>query len=279
MHATHAKKSKLLNRNIMDKGVIVLLTIVLIKNSFSLGLKVEAINTEIAMANSSRQKAFEAYQLQAEEEFYQTIAEAKEASADYEERLVQSFVNAEVVPSVKADVTSQNLKSSSSSELAEENGSMKLTESDFELLCEVTYAEAGNQSSEGQTAVAAVILNRLEAGSAEGFKDTLYGVVNQGFSSVKNGKVYVNGNSVTFADVPEGTIADVERAVEGEDPTVEKLLAECNRLNLPADQYALNGARYFYNPNITSNSELQKRAKVKCKVAIGDHIFYGYWDN
>ncbi len=277
MHATHAMKSKKMKRNIMSKGVILLL-IVMIKDSFTIGFKAEAVNTEFAMANLSRQKAFEAYQLQAEEEFYQTIAEAKEASANYEERLVQSFINAEVVPSVKADVTSQNLKSSSSSELAEENGSMKLTESDFELLCEVTFAEAGNQSDEGQIAVAAVILNRLEAGSAEGFKDTLYGVVNQGFSSVKNGKVYINGNPVTFADVPEDTIADVERAVEGEDPTVEKLLAECNRLNLPADQYALNGALWFYNPKNTSAGELREREDIMCKVPIGDHVFYGYWD-
>ena len=276
MHATHAKKSKNMKRNIMNKGVILLL-IVMAKNSLSLGFKAEAVNTEIAMANLSRQKAFEAYQLQAEEEFYQTIAEAKEASANYEERLVQSFINAEVVPSVKADVTSQNLESSSS-ELAEKNCSFNLTKDDFELLCEVTFAEAGNQSDEGQIAVAAVILNRLEAGSAEGFKDTLYGVVNQGFSSVKNGKVYINGNPVTFADVPEDTIADVERAVEGEDPTVEKLLAECNRLNLPADQYALNGALWFYNPKNTSAGELREREDIMCKVPIGDHVFYGYWD-
>ena len=51
-----------------------------------------------------------------------------------------------------------------------------LTEEDRELICRITWREAGNQKEKGQRAVMEVILNRIESDT---FPDTAYGVLSQ----------------------------------------------------------------------------------------------------
>lgn len=71
-----------------------------------------------------------------------------------------------------------------------ENGDTYYDETDVYWLSRVIYAEAGNQSLEGQIAVGNVVLNRVASGS---FGDSVYDVIfakNQ-FDVVINGMVYM----------------------------------------------------------------------------------------
>lgn len=62
------------------------------------------------------------------------------------------------------------------------------TEGDRKLLANIIYCEAGNQSFEGQLAVGAVVINRVESSV---FPDTIVGVIyqNNQFSPVKSGRL------------------------------------------------------------------------------------------
>lgn len=159
----------------------------------------------------------------------------------------------------------------------EENSIIMYSNSDYELLCKITYAEAGNQTMEQQTAVAAIILNRVENDS---FPNSIKDVIMQKgqFSSTKDGEIYAIGKMVDFSNVPEETKNAVSRAIEGEDPTEKWLENEAKKLGLDQEKYAEGGALYFYNPEFTSPKELTCRNTIKCKVRNGAHIFYKVWD-
>lgn len=155
-------------------------------------------------------------------------------------------------------------------EIAEENSA------DFQILSMITYAEAGNQTLEQQIAVAATILNRVESGS---FPDSIWEVISQKgqFSSVKGGEIYALGERVSFDAVPENCKEAARRALAGEDPTEELLRQEAIRKGLNPEEYATDGALFFYNPEYTGSSELEMRNSIQVKVEFGDHIFYKVW--
>lgn len=154
--------------------------------------------------------------------------------------------------------------------IAEENSA------DFQILSMITYAEAGNQTLEQQIAVAATILNRVESGS---FPDSIWEVISQKgqFSSVKGGEIYALGERVSFDAVPENCKEAARRALAGEDPTEELLRQEAIRKGLNPEEYATDGALFFYNPEYTGSSELEMRNSIQVKVEFGDHIFYKVW--
>lgn len=106
----------------------------------------------------------------------------------------------------------------------------KLTVAEIDLLARVVSAEARGEPYEGQVAVAAVILNRME--HAE-FPKTLAGVVYQKhqFESVAIG--------TAFAPPVPSAVRAARDAVRGWDPT--------------------NGAIYFFNPAKTKNKFLWSR--------------------
>ncbi|MCM1045510.1 MAG: cell wall hydrolase [Candidatus Gastranaerophilales bacterium] len=89
----------------------------------------------------------------------------------------------------------------------------ELEEADWEALCRIVEAEAGNEDADGKLLVANVVLNRMED---EHFPDTVTEVVFQQekgvyqFSPIANGSYY-------RVSVSEDTYAAVERALEGED--------------------------------------------------------------
>ena len=150
------------------------------------------------------------------------------------------------------------------------------SEYDYELLCEITYAEAGNQTEEQQVAAAATILNRVESDS---FPNTIKEVIMQKgqFASTRNGHIYACGKTVDFSKVPDMTREAARRALNGEDPTENWLRKEAKRLGLNSENYASGGALYFYSPEFTGSSELVARSNIKCKVQKGGHIFYKVW--
>lgn len=151
---------------------------------------------------------------------------------------------------------------------------------EFQDRCRLTYAESGLEDEIGQVAVAATIIHRQYSTEFRADGD-FYNVMNNGFSSVRNGEIYImtsNPYVLYYEDVPERTIRATERALNGEDPTEQLLWEEAERLGLDPEVYAAGGAKYFYNPNVCSEAALAERANIKCKVQIGNHVFYKVWD-
>lgn len=151
---------------------------------------------------------------------------------------------------------------------------------EFQDRCRLTYAESGLEDEIGQVAVAATIIHRQYSPEFRADGD-FYNVMNNGFSSVRNGEIYImtsNPYVLYYEDVPERTIRATERALNGEDPTEQLLWEEAVRLGLDPEVYASGGAKYFYNPNVCSEAALAERANIKCKVQIGNHVFYKVWD-
>lgn len=151
---------------------------------------------------------------------------------------------------------------------------------EFQDRCRLTYAESGLEDEIGQVAVAATIIHRQYSPEFRADGD-FYQVMNNGFSSVRNGEIYImtsNPYVLYYEDVPERTIRATERALNGEDPTEQLLWEESVRLGLDPEVYAAGGAKYFYNPNVCSEAALAERANIKCKVQIGNHVFYKVWD-
>lgn len=115
------------------------------------------------------------------------------------------------------------------------------SDSDLDLLARVVRAEAEGEPYDGQVAVAAVILNRVNHPE---FPNTIAGVVYEplAFSVVANGQVNKPAS--------KSAIQAAHCALNGLDPS--------------------GGALYFYNPAKTKSAWIRSRTVLK---AIGDHIF------
>ncbi len=188
-------------------------------------------------------------------------------NAEYEQELAEETANASDEGVEDVELEEEN------SILTSRNG---YSESDYELLSEITYAEAGNQTEEQQVATAATILNRVESNI---FPNTIKEVIMQKgqFASTRNGHIYACGKTVDFSKVPNVTKEAARRALNGEDPTENWLRKEAQMLGLSSEKYASGGALYFYSPEYTSSSELAARTNIKCKVQKGGHVFYKVW--
>ena len=117
----------------------------------------------------------------------------------------------------------------------------KYSEEDLRLMANAVYGEARGEPYEGQVAVAAVILNRVEHPD---FPDTVGGVIFQpiAFTAVADGQIWLEPN--------ERAREAVLDAINGWDPS--------------------ENAIYYFNP-ITATSEwIWSRQQIK---KIGLHIF------
>ncbi len=114
-------------------------------------------------------------------------------------------------------------------------------DSDVNLLANIISAEARGEPYEGQVAVGAVVLNRVEHPS---FPDTLAGVVYQpgAFTAITDGQI-----NEAIAESARRAARD---ALAGWDPS--------------------GGAIYYYNPDKTSNQWIRTRPVIK---RIGAHLF------
>jgi N-acetylmuramoyl-L-alanine amidase len=120
-------------------------------------------------------------------------------------------------------------------------------QSDIRLLAQLVTAEAGGEPHEGQVAVAATVLNRV---NSHLYPNTISGVIFQvidgryyQFSPVLDGRIH-NAPSSAALDAPR-------KALNGWDPSY--------------------GALGFYNPSKTSNYWVRSRIVTR---VIGDHIFF-----
>lgn len=115
------------------------------------------------------------------------------------------------------------------------------SENDINLMANAVYGESRGEPYEGQVAVAAVILNRVQSPS---FPKTPTGVIFQpgAFTAVADGQIYMTPNETAKRAVRD--------ALNGWDPT--------------------NGCLYYFNPKTATSKWIWSRPQYK---RIGDHIF------
>ncbi|NEY72479.1 LysM peptidoglycan-binding domain-containing protein [Bacillus mesophilus] len=121
-----------------------------------------------------------------------------------------------------------------------------VNQEDLEWLAKMIYSEARGESLEGQIAVGAVIMNRVESPL---FPNTVKEVLFQ----ISNGHYQftpAQTGSINTATPNNQNREAALRALNGEDPT--------------------NGSLYFYNPNKTSSVWLKSRT---VSTTIGNHTF------
>lgn len=120
-------------------------------------------------------------------------------------------------------------------------GGGSTSNSDINLLARIISAESRGEPYEGQVAVGAVVLNRVQHPS---FPDTLAGVVYQpgAFTAITDGQI-----NQAVAETSKRAAQD---ALNGWDPS--------------------GGAIYYYNPDKTTNQWIRSRPVVK---RIGKHLF------
>ncbi|MGC5323870.1 cell wall hydrolase [Brevibacillus sp. SYSU BS000544] len=116
-----------------------------------------------------------------------------------------------------------------------------LSDKEMEMLAQLVYAEGRGEPFEGQVAIAAVVLNRLDSGK---FSDDLNGVIfeKNAFSVVQDGKLPAKTDDTARKAVKE--------AIRGKDPSM--------------------GSLYFFNPETATSSWIWSRQKA---THIGNHIF------
>lgn len=117
----------------------------------------------------------------------------------------------------------------------------KYTERDLQLMANAVYGEARGEPYEGQVAVAAVILNRIEHPD---FPNTVSGVIFQprAFTAVADGQIWLEPNQRAKEAVID--------AMNGWDPS--------------------ENAIYYFNPNTATSPWIWSRPQIK---QIGEHIF------
>ena len=129
----------------------------------------------------------------------------------------------------------------SSGNSSSSNSSSSTNSSDLNLLSRLVYGEARGEPYQGQVAVAAVVLNRVEHSS---FPNTVAGVIYQSgaFDVVSDGQINLTPN-----DTAKKAAQD---ALNGWDPS--------------------NGAIYYFNPATATNKWIWSRPMT---VTIGKHRF------
>ncbi len=125
---------------------------------------------------------------------------------------------------------------------SEQNIDINIDSINVDLLARAIYAEARGESFEGQIAVGAVIVNRMESPK---FPNTIESVLYQPnqFKCVENGAINQVPNQNAYKAA--------RRAINGEDPS--------------------QGALFFFNPEKSENPAAFDRYTVT--VRIGNHIF------
>ncbi|WP_068671988.1 spore cortex-lytic enzyme [Oceanobacillus sp. Castelsardo] len=115
------------------------------------------------------------------------------------------------------------------------------SQNDIQLMANAVYGEARGEPYEGQVAVAAVILNRLESPT---FPNTVSGVIFEprAFTAVADGQIWLTPNETARKAVLD--------AINGWDPT--------------------GNAQYYFNPDTATSAWIWSRPQIK---QIGKHIF------
>ena len=115
------------------------------------------------------------------------------------------------------------------------------SQNDIKLMANAVHGEARGEPYEGQVAVAAVILNRVQSGT---FPNTISGVIFEprAFTAVADGQIWLSPNETARRAVLD--------AINGWDPS--------------------GNATYYFNPDTATSGWIWTRPQIK---QIGKHIF------
>jgi N-acetylmuramoyl-L-alanine amidase len=142
------------------------------------------------------------------------------------------------IPEKEVEASKQILTTQAPSITSEQ---AEVSDEEIELLARIVSAEAKDEPYQGQVAVAAVVLNRVEKGFGDSIKEVIY--AKGQFQPVRNGAI--NKKPIDSA------YDAAEEALNGSDPT--------------------NDAVYFANMSIADH---HPNVNAKKTVKIGDHTFY-----
>ncbi|MCR8642128.1 spore cortex-lytic enzyme [Paenibacillus sp. N1-5-1-14] len=150
-------------------------------------------------------------------------------------------------PSGDTSTKGQSANNGGGSKNEEPKGDVKKTghrgfsDEDIKLIANAVYGESRGEPYEGQVAVAAVILNRVDSPS---FPNTVHGVIFQplAFTAVADGQIWLTPN-----DTAKRAVLD---AINGMDPS--------------------DGCLYYFNPKTATSKWIWSRPQFK---TIGQHIF------
>lgn len=173
----------------------------------------------------------------------QVIAQECKQDKTLEIKKSPNSVEEKQVPYVEASEEKGKKDEAEVKAAAEETIEMEVavTEEEYDLLARAVYSEARGEPFQGQVAIAAVILNRVEH---RNFPDTINDVIFQpsAFTAVQDGQFWLTPDSTAYKAV--------EKALEGIDPS--------------------GGAIFYYNPATASNQWIRSRQVI---TAIGKHVF------
>lgn len=173
------------------------------------------------------------------------VAQAKLAELGYFEGIIDGVFDTETIDAIKNYQKDNNLTQTGSLDQATATaiGVTDNTQAntDLYLLAKLIHSEARGEPYEGQVAVGAVVLNRVDDA---GFPNTLQGVIYQpwAFTALHDGQFNLEPNSTSYQAAQD--------ALNGWDPTY--------------------GCLYYYNPVTATSSWIFSRTTI---VTIGRHVF------
>src|SRR5690625_1122864 len=170
------------------------------------------------------------------EDEQQADQDHQEARSDQEQDLPQPTQETEDQPA-----SEEELSEEAPIEPTSVNVPNGFSQNDMELMAQAVYGEARGEPYEGQVAVAAVILNRLQSPI---FPSTVSSIIYEplAFTAVADGQIYLTPD--------ETARRAVQDAINGWDPTGEAI--------------------YYFNPDTATSSWIWSRPQIK---RIGKHIF------
>ena len=173
------------------------------------------------------------------------IVQAKLAELGYFNSEIDGIYDDETIDAIKKYQQDNNITASgildSSTSVALGVTDNTQANSDLYLLAKLVHSEARGEPYEGQVAVAAVVLNRVDDA---GFPNTLQGVIYQpwAFTALHDGQFSLEPNATAYDAAQD--------ALNGWDPTY--------------------GCLYYYNPVTATSSWIFSREII---VTIGRHVF------
>ena len=204
------------------------------------------------------------------------VANAEEKQENITSSTNEIAKEVKVEPKINDEISSTSTQSTSIEDVEADNDENE----EFKTLCMLTYAESGLESLDGQIAVAATVLNRMEESQ---FPDTFDEVIHQkgAFSSVKEDGIYLMTEKpirVYYEDVSEETKEAVRRALTGEDPTEDLLREETIRVfGEDKEEFYSGGALFFCNIEACDDNEREYREGIQVTCKVGKHTFYKIW--
>ncbi|MFS0840255.1 cell wall hydrolase [Paenibacillus sp. 1P03SA] len=111
----------------------------------------------------------------------------------------------------------------------------------LDQMARIIYSEARGESYQGQVAIGAVVINRVQSNQ---FPDSIPGVIHQPgqFSAIRDGQYWLKPNETAYKAA--------RAALNGSDPT--------------------GGALFYYNPDVATSSWSKSRPRTG---VIGNHVF------